>query len=164
MSTADAVAREAAWLATSGDGLPALLTANGGPWDIIQPYQRRTPPSEKTAIYVWRPSFTDPRVANIRLRPMYDFQLKLHWPVRQAAEGIAEAEQQALDNAVDLLIVRIRGPLLDKTHGGRFLSVGEVPRMPGVHVAFDDPEITIPQLKALKAVVSYSADDLEVND
>jgi hypothetical protein len=37
MSTADAVARELAWL-TAVDDLPSLLTGDGGPWDVIQAY------------------------------------------------------------------------------------------------------------------------------
>ena len=164
MSTADAVQREADWLATSNDGLPALLTSAGGPWDIVQAYYRRTPPSEKTSIYVLRTSIADDRVANIRIRPTYEFSLKLVWPVRMTASSLAEDEQQALDAAVDLLLQRIRGPVGDKTHGGRFLSVGEAPRSPGVHVTFEDPEITIPQLKSLRATCVYYADDLEIND
>ena len=43
MSTADAVDREAAWLATSGDGLPALLVTAGGPFGVVQAYWPRTP-------------------------------------------------------------------------------------------------------------------------
>jgi hypothetical protein len=164
MSTADAVAREVAWLQTYGDGLPALLTADGGPWDNVQGYWARTPATQQTTIYVLRSSLSDERVANIRIRPAYDFTLKLVWPIRQTTTGIAEGEQQALDNAVDLLLQRVRGPLLDKTHGGRFLSVGEVPRMPGVHVLFEDPEVTIDAVKSLRATVSYSADDYEIND
>jgi hypothetical protein len=164
MSTADAVAREVAWLQTYGDSLPALLTANGGPWDNIQAYWARTPTTQQTTIYVLRSSLSDERAANIRIRPAYDFTLKLVWPIRQTTTGIAEGEQQALDNAVDLLLQRIRGPIEDKTHGGRFLSVGEVPRMPGVHVLFDDPALTIDSSKALLATVSYSADDFEIND
>jgi hypothetical protein len=164
MSTADAVAREVAWLNTSGDGLPALLTASGGPWDNIQAYWARTPATQQTTIYVLRSSLSDERAANIRIRPTYDFTLKLVWPIRQTATPVAEGEQQALDNAVDLLLQRIRGTVEDKTHGGRFLSVGEVPRMPGVHVLFEDPEITIDAVKALRCTVSYSADDFEIND
>jgi hypothetical protein len=164
MSTADAVAREVAWLNTSGDGLPALLTAAGGPWDNIQSYWARTPATQQTTIYMLRPSLSDERAANVRIRTTYDFTLKLVWPIRQTTTGIAEGEQQNLDNAVDLLLQRVRGPLLDKTHGGRFLSVGEVPRMPGVHVMFDDPALTIDSSKALLATVSYSADDFEIND
>jgi hypothetical protein len=163
MSTSDAVAREVAWL-TAVDSLPSLLTANGGPWDNIQGYWARTPATQQTTIYVLRSSFTDDRAANIRIRPTYEFSLKLVWPIRQTTTGIAEGEQQALDNAVDLLIQRIRGPVNDKSHGSRFLSAGEVPRMPGVHVLFDDPAITIDGSKALLASVTYYADDFEVND
>lgn len=164
MSTADAVSREAGYLASYGDGLPALLTANGGPWDVIQGYWTRTPATQKTTIYVLRSTLSDDRVANIRIRPTYEFTLKLVWPVRQTATQMLETEQQALDNAVDLLIQRIRGPVGDKTHGGRFLSVGEVPREPGVHVAFADPEQTMGAAKELRASVTYYADDYEVND
>ena len=163
MSTADAVAREVSWL-TAVDTLPSLLTANGGPWDNVQAYWARTPATQQTTIYVLRSVISDERAANIRIRPTYDFTLKLVWPIRQTTTGIAEGEQQALDSAVDLLLQRIRGPLSDKTHGGRFLSVGEVPRMPGVHVLFEDPEVTIDAVKALRATVSYSADDYEIND
>ncbi len=163
MSTSDAVAREVAWL-TAVDTLPSLLTANGGPWDNVQAYWARTPATQQTTIYVLRSSLSDERAANIRIRPAYDFTLKLVWPIRQTTTGIAEGEQQALDDAVDLLLQRIRGPLLDKTHGGRFLSVGEIPRMPGVHVMFDDPEVTIDAVKSLRCTVSYSADDFEIND
>lgn len=163
MSTADAVQREADWLATFGDTLPALLTANGGPWDVVQAYWPRTIAMEKTGIYVLRTSLDDERVAGIRIRTSYQFRLKLVWPVRQTTTGIAENEQQAFDDAIDLLIQRVRGLLGDKTHGGRFLSVGEVPRMPGPHCEFEDPEITIPQLKSLRATLLYPADDFEIN-
>lgn len=163
---AGAVGREARWLAAynPADGLPALLTAMGGPWDVVQAYWPRTPATQQTGIYVTRISIDDERAANIRIRPTYMFRLKLVWPVRVTASGLAEAEQRNLDAAVALLVQRIRGLPFDKTHGGAFLSVGEVPRMPGVHVEFDDPEITIDQLKALRATAVYAADDYEVND
>lgn len=163
---ADAVDREAGWLAAYNptDGLPALLADLGGPWQIVQAYWPRTPATQQTGIYVTRTSIDDERVGNIRIRPTYMFRLKLVWPVRATAAGLAEQEQQSLDAAVALLVQRIRGLPFDKTHGGAFLSAGEVPRMPGVHVEFDDPEITIDQLKALRATVVYPADDFEVND
>ncbi len=164
MATSDAVAREVAWLTSWNDGLPALLTANGGPWDNIQAYWARTPATQQNSIYVLRSSLSDERAANIRIRTSYDFTLKLVWPIRQTSSPLAEGEQQNLDNAVDLLLQRIRGPVEDKTHGGRFLSAGETPRMPGVHVMFEDPEHTIEELKSLRATVSYTADDFEIND
>ena len=163
MSTADAVSREVSWLTASGDGLPALLTQDGGPWDNIQGYWARTPATQQNTIYVLRSGLSDERAANIRIRTTYEFTLKLVWPIRQTSSPLAEGEQQNLDDAVDLLLQRIRGPVGDKTHGGAFLSVGEVPRLPGVHVTFDDPEVTIDAVKALRATVSYAADDFEIN-
>lgn len=163
---ADAVDREAGWLASynPSDGLPPLLASMGGPWDVVQAYWPRTPAMQQAGIYVTRTSVDDERVASIRIRPSYMFRLKLVWPVRVTSAGLAEAEQRNLDAAVALLFQRIRGLPFDKTHGGAFLSAGEVPRMPGPHAEFDDPEITIDQLKALRATVTYPADDFEVND
>lgn len=165
MSTADAVSREADWLNTFGDGLPALPAQAGGPWQVVQAYWPGARlAGNKTGIYVLRTKLTDPRVGNLRIRPSYPFSLKLVWPVRTSTAPLAETEQQNFDNAIDLLIQRIRGPVGDKTHGGRFLSVGEVPREPAVEVTFTDPEVSIPADKALRATVTYSADDFEIND
>lgn len=166
MSTADAVSREAAWLATtSGDSLPLLPAAAGGPWQVIQAYWPGAHwATQKTGIYVQRTDLDDVRAATQRIRPQYAFHLKLVWPVKVTTAGIAETEGQNFDTAVDLLIQRLRGPLGDKTHGGRFLSVCEVPRENPVNVIFDDPEQTIPAQKALRAVVTYHADDIEITD
>ena len=167
-TTATVVAREASWLTTSGDSLPSLLTANDGPWDVILPYwpgaQLRT---QVAGIYVTRGKILDQRSGNQRIRPSYAIKLKIHWPVKLASPGvssIAAEEQQNLDDAVDLLLQRIRGPLGDKTHGGRFLSAGEAPGKAAVQVDFEDPEATIRPAKGLRASVSYSIDDLEVSD
>lgn len=163
---AGAVDREAAWLAaySPADGLPALLSNLGGPFDIVQGFWPRTPATQKPAIYVLLTTIDDQRTANIRIRPSYMFRLKIVWPVRMTSAGLAEQEQRNLLAAVALLVQRIRGKLLDKTHDGAFLSAGEVPRMPGVHVEFDDPETTIDHAKELRAYVMYPADDYEVND
>lgn len=169
MSTADAVAREAAWLATTGDTLPSLLAADGGPWGIVQAYWPRTPNTSKTGIYVLRRVLDDQRFADIQLMPQYEFMLKLVWPVRLAGgsggAGLAETAQQNFDNAIDLLIQRIRGLPGDKTHGGRFLSVGETPRGQYPSVTFEDPEATISaNAIQLRAQVTYRADDFVVTD
>lgn len=156
--------REAAWLQVATDSLPVLPSANGGPWDIIQAFWNRTPATQKTQIYVWSSSVEDERAMNVRIRPHYEITLLCHWPVRQTAAPLAETEQQAFKNAVDLLIQRIRGPLGDKTHGGAFLSAGEVPRSPGVHVQYEPPWVTIPADKELRCTVTYYADDFELND
>jgi hypothetical protein len=162
--TASAVAREVAWLQTANDDLPYLLAADSGPWQNIQAYWPRTPATQQTSIYVLRSSWSDDRASNARIRPTYEFTLKLVWPIRRAVAPLAEGEQQALDNAIDLLIQRIRGPMFDKTHGGAFLSVGENPRSPGVRVTLEDPEVTIDAQKALRVSIVYYADDYEVQD
>ena len=156
--------REAAWLTTSTDSLPSLLAVNGGPWDVIQAFWTRTPITQQTQCYVMSLAISDERVANIRIRPTYEFTLELHWPVVMTGTPLAEAEQQAFKNAIDLLIQRIRGPLGDKTHGGAFRQRGEVPREPGVHVVIEHPGQTVPASKELRAVVTYFADDYEIND
>lgn len=159
MSTADAVTRETAWLSTSGDGLPALLATAGGPFDLVQAYWPRTPSTEKRGLYVMRQRLREPRTANVRLMPQYPFRLRAWWPLLDVT-GSAENEQQALDNAVELVLQRVSGPQFDKTHGGRFLSVAENPRT--IDATFHDPAQTIPQLGVLICDITYSADDIEV--
>lgn len=163
---ATAVDRETAWLSAYSptDGLPPLLKNLGGPWDVVQAYWPRTPATQKTAIYVTRTTIDDERVANIRIRPSYMFRLKCIWPVRLTAAGLSEAEQRNFDAAIALLFQRIRGLPFDKTHGGAFLSAGEVPRLPGPHAEYEDPEVTVDLSKELRCTVSYPADDYEVND
>lgn len=158
--TADAVARETAWLVASGDGLPALLATAGGPWDTVQAYYPRTPYEQRRSIYVLRHRVEQKRFAAQRVMHTYPFRLILWWPIL-ALDGSAEEEQQAFDNAIDLLLQRILGPLGDKTHGGRFLSVAEDPKISDVD--FTDPEQTIPAMGGFRAEVTYSADDREVN-
>lgn len=163
--TATAVDREAAWLSTSGDGLPALLKADGGPFDVVQAYwPGNRMATQKTGVYVLRTHLDDNHPMSQRYRPMYLFRLKVVWPVKAATAELAEQEQRALDVAIGFLLQRIRGPLGDKTHGARFLSVGETPGETSSAVDFDDPEQTIPANKELRATVMYYADDIEFND
>lgn len=170
MTTADAAAREAAWLQTATDSLPSLLAEDGGPWDVVQAYWPGAHLAKnKHGIYVDARPVADPRVSNQRIRPQYTFVLTLLWPLKAqgataGASGtsrIPETEQQNLDNAAALLIERIRGPLGDKSHGGRFLSVAENPRT--VTYEKQDPSVTIPQSNSLLASVVYKGDDFEVN-
>lgn len=158
MSTADAVDRETAWLSTVGDGLPALLASSGGAWDVVQAYMPRTPATRGNQIYVLRRNVRSHRVSNARRRPLYEFELKLIWPL-QSGTGQAEADQRNFDAAVDAILARVVGPLGDKTHGGRFLSAAEVPDLISVRV--DDPERTIPEGR-FTATVLYSVDDNEI--
>jgi hypothetical protein len=160
VSTGDAVVREAGWLLRSGDGLPALLSTAGGPWDAIQPYFPRTPSKSQTQIYVLRRGFKTARFAQQRRLPTYQFHLSLWWPIGQGTTGpgIAETEQQNLDNAIDLLVTRIEGYVTDKSHGGEFMSVAEAPNGADIAVNIADPAQGIPS-GYLTASVAYTADD-----
>lgn len=168
MSTSDACAREGAWLATSGDGLPALLTTAGGPFEIVQAYWPGAKfAGNKSAVYVQRTRTILPRFGGARIMPGFEFQLKAWWPVKVTTAGIAETEAQNFDNAIELLLQRIDGLPLDKTHGGRFLSAGEGLEGSAVQglypvVTYLDPEVTIPQSKALRAQIAYPANDREI--
>ncbi len=163
----DAIQRETNWLLTTGDSLPSLPSSAGGPWDVVAAYiqgaQTRT---QATAIYVTRGRAQQYRVANQRIRPRYPVKLELHWPVRQISPGsssIAAEEQQAFDDAIELLRQRVTGPLGDKTHGGRFLSAAEVKGSPGWDVQFEPAARTIREDKELRATATYSIDDFEIN-
>lgn len=162
MSSADAVAREVAWL-TQVDSLPSLLTANGGPWDVVQAYWPRTLAAKKTGIYVLRSSFDESRFANQRKMSTYSFRAKLWWPIgaTTTSVGIAEAEQAAFDAAVELLLARVRGTTFDHTHGGAFLSAAEGPGTNGrISVRFADPEQTVAaNPSCLRAEAMWAADD-----
>jgi hypothetical protein len=161
--TATAVAREAAWLAAynPADGLPGLLRAHGGPFDVVQPYWPRTPAARKNCLYVLRRNIQSGRTANIRTMDRYQFLLRIVWPL-SSRTGSAETVQQALDDAVGLVLQRVGGLFMDKTHGGRFLSVAENP--PQSDADFHDPESSIPgQNPELRVDIVYWADDFETS-
>lgn len=162
-SAATAVAREAAWLAAynPADGLPGLLRAYGGPFDVVQAYWPRTPHARKNCLYVLRRRIESVRTANVRTMNRYPFLLRIVWPL-SSRTGSAESVQQSLDDAVQLVQQRVDGLFMDKTHGGRFLSVAENP--PQSEVDFQDPETTISgQNPELRAEITYWADDFETS-
>ncbi|MFD9564346.1 hypothetical protein [Streptomyces sp. NPDC059994] len=162
MTSADAVDREAAWLAAAdpADGLPALLASQGGPFDVVQAYQPRTPAARKNSLYVCRRRFQEVRTAHIRRMARHQFELRITWP-QSSPTGSAEDVQRALDAAVDLVLLRVGGLFMDKTHGGRFLSVAEDPAE--VSVDFADPVASMQNRADLTCLISYSADDAEIN-
>jgi hypothetical protein len=164
-NSADAVAREVAFLTASGDGLPALLKSDGGPWSVVQAYWPRTPLARQSGVYLMRSSLLGVRWANQRRIETHDFRGKLCWPIGSTTTsvGIWEVEQAAFDSAIALLTQRIYGYMFDHTHGARFLSVAEAPEPGRVLVHFDDPEHSNSQSPAmLTATISYSADDNEI--
>jgi hypothetical protein len=164
VSTADAVQREADWLAAydAADGLPALLKSSGGPFDVVQAYVPRTPNQRQARLFVTRSSLRVERFGFNRKINHYGFMLRLYWP-QSSQTGQAESVQQDFDTAVDLVVQRINGPIefvngvLDKTHGARFLSAAENPA--DIDVQFADPEQSIQARAELTATITYQADD-----
>lgn len=157
-----AVTREAEWLAAynPADGLPALLVSQGGPFDVVQAYWPRTPAARRNSLYVLRRHIESGRTANVRTMNRYQFLLRIVWPM-SSQSGSAEVAQQSLDSAVQLVLTRVGGLFMDKTHGGRFLSVAENP--PQSTVDFADPESTIAAKADLRVDITYWADDFETS-
>jgi hypothetical protein len=161
-SSATAVTREAEWLAAYNpvDGLPGLLKTQGGPFDVVQAYWPRTPAARRNCLYVMRRNIQSGRTANVRTMNRYQFVLRIIWPMT-APTGAAEVSQQGLDDAVELVLKRVSGLFMDKTHGERFLSVAENP--PQSDADFSDPEATIAAKADLRVDISYWADDFETS-
>ncbi|HEV2253845.1 MAG TPA: hypothetical protein VGS06_11685 [Streptosporangiaceae bacterium] len=165
-----AVAREVAWLSTTGDSLPSLPASAGGPWTVIDAYtQAAATRTQATAIYVTLGPSQNLRVANQRTRLRFQFRLELRWPVVITTPGtstsIAAAAQQAFDTATELLRQRVAGPLGDKSHGGRFLSAAEAQRgQPGIDIQPEPADQAIKASKELRKLVVYWADDYEVSN
>ncbi|MFF7881061.1 hypothetical protein ACH40F_07710 [Streptomyces sp. NPDC020794] len=157
-STADAVARETAWLTAYdvADGLPGLLKANGGPFDAVQAYVPRTGAQRQSRLYVTRTQLRVERFGFNRKINHHSFMLRLYWP-QSSPTGQAESVQTAFDAAVDLVVQRVSGLFQDKTHGARFLSVAEDPT--SIDVQFSDPEASIQAKAELTALITYQADD-----
>jgi hypothetical protein len=158
VSTADAVARETAWLQaySAADGLPALLKGNGGPFDVVQAYVPRTGAQRQSRLYVTRTQLRVERFGFNRKINHHSFMLRLYWP-QSSPSGRAESVQADFDAAVDLVVQRVNGLFGDKTHGGRFLSVAENPM--DIDVQFADPEQSIQARAELTATITYQADD-----
>ena len=156
------MSREAQWLASynPNDGLPALLRRQGGPFEVVQAYWPRTPGARRNSLYVLRRNIQSGRTANVRTMNRYQFLLRIIWPM-SSSTGSAETAQQSLDGAVELVLQRVGGLFMDKTHGGRFLSVAENP--PQSDADFADPESSIAAKADLRVDITYWADDFETS-
>ncbi len=159
MTAVTPVDREVEWLSIAGDGLPALLKASGGPWDAVQGYWPRTPATKKQTIYVLRGLMTERRYSSQRKKQSHDLRLRLVWPFGSSttATNMWETEQRAFDLAIDALVARIRGTVVDHTHGNRFFSAAEEPEPAAIVVSFDDPARGT--ANQLAATISYSVSD-----
>ena len=158
MAFSDALDREAAWLSASGDGLPALLRVDGGPFQLVQARWPRVQATRKTALYVLRSPSNTARVQRFaaeRSMATHRFLLRLFWPLANG-QGSAEDEQLAFEQAIDLVLQRVEGVFGDHTHGGRFLSAAEPPEP--ITVTDYDPARDM-KAGVFIAAVTYTADD-----
>jgi hypothetical protein len=142
MSYADALTRERAWLVEdlAGHGIPPLLTGvgdNTGPFGIVAAYGRRLA-QQAHQLYVCRDPYTERAIdrAGVWREGMHGIALMILW-ARQTAGTQLETDQQALDDAVERVLTRVRGLPADKSHGGRFLAVGD--DVAGIGVEYPDP-------------------------
>ena len=161
MSYSDALDRETAWL-TTVDTLPALLVANGGPFDIVQARYPRTPAKSKTALYVTRHpggSMEAERFATARTHYLHHFLLIAEWPMRSGT-GSAESDLLAFEQAIDDVIARVQGPLTDKSHGGRFLAVMEDPAPGRLSIDEADPVTSIGAGRFTTRIDYHAADEV----
>jgi hypothetical protein len=161
-----AVLKEADWLATTAaDSLPVLLgdgAGGGGPFDVVQGYWPRTAEYRKAGLYLTRPAFQNLRFGAHRKIRRHQFLLRVLWPIGSTSvgSGLWEAEQTALDVAVDAVVDRIVAYDGDKTHGGRFLSVAEAPEAQPISVRYADPaRATGGGRVELTVEITYQADD-----
>jgi hypothetical protein len=156
---------EAQWLQayTPSDGLPALGAINGGPLDVIQAYLPRTPHKMKRQLYVLYGETIDQRTGMQHTISTHRLTLRILWPL-SATSMTGEAAQAGLENAVRLTIARVRGIVLDHTHGGRFLSAAEgvtaEDQDARISVSYADPEQALAG-GVLRADITYTVDDLE---
>ena len=152
---ADSLDREIAWL-TTVDTLPSLLVTNGGMFDLVQAYIRRGTPSKRSLYLVTATATVDP-INSQREQNTYQFIAHIRWPI-SSPTGQIEDDQRDLAAAVRDTVKRIRGPLGDKTHGGRFLTAGEAGH-PAVRVEFDPVDTAIKAGDAMSARIFYTAVD-----
>lgn len=159
LNTDSVITRETAWLNITTDTLPALV-GTGAPFAVISaqfPRQKGNLP----AVRVTRSEFRTIPYATQQTFTRHAMRLRVWWPV--LGSGDAAAAATALDAALELLLQRVVGPVDEKKHGGRFMSVAEEKTgQPGVIVKITDPEVALAHGKALTADVLYVIDDLPV--
>lgn len=156
MSYADAVTKEAAWLNVTNDSLP-VLTAAG--WDRVDAYPVSYGRAMKR-LEVWRERYEETRESNGRRLVTHHLVVEVHWPNTRSAD-VSQNQWTAVDTAVNVVLTRIRGLAGDKTHGGRFLAVGEEAQgSTAITVEWDDPYITEgPAQSNIRGRIRYTADE-----
>lgn len=138
MTYADALAKEEAWFASdlSAQGVPGLSP----PFDVVASQVRRLSQARRQ-LFLGHSRSTDGRRSKAGdHRVDHEIVALVFWAA-VGAGGRAHEDQDRLDEAVERVLARVRGPAGDYTHGGRWWSVGEVrvePPNPATLLAFRD--------------------------
>jgi hypothetical protein len=145
----DAIAREVTWL--NGDSTVTGLLGS------VQDYARRKQGAAPRKASLQHSGYVERPWSTGRLLAIYTFRLTVRWPLSTASATV----QGTVDDAVNALCARIRGPLLDKSHGGAFLTVVEGEFMAGtIRTVWADAEVAIERNEPLRVDLYYDAADL----
>lgn len=148
----DAIEREVGWL----NGDPAV-TGLLGP---VQDYSRRKQGALPRTARLQRSGYVEHPWSTGRILGIYTFRLVVKWPLSTASATVQQA-QGNVDDAIKALLARIRGPLMDKSHGGAFLTVVEGEFLAGtIRVVQADAELAIENNQPLRVDLYYDAADL----
>lgn len=121
---------EQAWYETdlTASGVPALLKAQGGPFDIVASHVRRLAQA-RAQLYLTHGPTTQARGAKAGVRLDHQvIALVLYAAVGAGAR--AHVDQDSLEAAVGRVVARVLGPAGDVDHGGRWFRVGPVATEP----------------------------------
>lgn len=124
----DAADREAAWFTDdlSSISIPPLLNngTNGAPFKVVASGLRE-PSKVGQYCFIDLQRVIEHRVALQRKRQIYSLVATCLW-TRTQDRAHANIDQANFLAALELVVQRVRGPIGDKTHGGRFLASGEI--------------------------------------
>ncbi|HJV09472.1 MAG TPA: hypothetical protein VJ653_07315 [Acidimicrobiales bacterium] len=130
MSYADALDREAEWygLDLVDDGIPALASADGGPFDVVATHVRRLAQAGHQ-LYLAHGPTTQPASSKSTTRLDHQVAALVLWAA-VGAGARAHVDQASMEEAVAKVIARVIGPVGDVGHGGRWFKVGPVSTEP----------------------------------
>lgn len=131
---------EEAWFLDSSLGLPPLAAADGGPFGVVAAHVRRLSQHPRQ-LFIGHGPTTDLRRSKAGDRLVrHEIVVLVAWPSVGAGHR-AHEDQARLDDAVDAVLARVRGPVDDIGHGGRWWGVADArvePPNPATILAFRD--------------------------
>lgn len=122
----DVLAREETWYTANlaDRGVAGLLAASGGPFAVVAANPRRLSQG-RNQLWLAHAETSQGRGTKQDTRWDHDIVALLLWSATQASVR-AQDDEVALDAAANLVADRVRGPAGDRSHDGRWWSVGPV--------------------------------------